>query len=460
MVIKTELQLEKNHREEFKAYTENIVDGIPIMSPRYLNSDDRRLYIRRTMREDHTYRIKSSPEDTQQKFDKLYDSYFSFFRGTALLYYRDYAGIDHELPVVFTIGDIHPENFGVMPNKDDVPFFGVNDFDEAHFAPFTYDVRRGAVGFYLSTKENGFSKKKRKKIVRAFVEGYLDGLREFAKDDREKFFQYRMDNSPKLIKKLLEDSLESRKSFLKEKIHLKKKKFRVTEEVVPYSHHIEEFQKVVDKYVKKNKIKVPKQHKNFFKVTDVAIKKGSGTASLGLDRYWILLEGETDAADDCVILEMKQSRISALQDLVPFFTGNEEQNDAKAEQIVKAHDIHLVGGDAMYGYAKYEDKSYLMRERSPYKNDFDTEDLGKKQFKKYARVCGKTLAQTHARSDQDTGVMDGNAEEEILQSIIPHVFVDDMVRFAHRAAKRIVKDHQLFQKDYDIGAFDFMGNQR
>lgn len=458
MIIKTELHLVEDRTEMFRTYVTELTEGQLKIHPRYLKKDERRLYIRRTLREDHTRRIKNSPEDTKQKFDKLAGSYFSFFRGTALLYYRDYAGIDADLPVVFTIGDIHPENFGVMPNQDNVPFFGVNDFDEAHFAPFTYDVRRGAVGFYLAAHEEGFSKKHCKKFARCFVRGYRDGLKEFAKDDREKYFQYRIDNSPKLIKKLLEDSLTERKEFLKEKINLKKKKFKITDEIVPYSQHCAEFQKVVDKYVKKNKIEVPKNADGFFEVTDVAIKKGSGTASLGLDRYWILLEGETEANDDCVILEMKQSRISALEGLVPFFAGNEEQEDAKAEQIVKAHNVHLVGGDPLYGYATYQDQSYLVRERSPFKNDIDLDELDKKEWKAYARVCGKTLAQTHARSDQDTGIMEGNAEETILKSMIPKVFEDDMVRFAKRAAKRIRKDHQLFKKDYELGAFDFVTN--
>ena len=31
-----------------------------------------------------------------------------------------------------------------MPNEDNAPFFGVNDFDESIFAPFSYDVKRSA----------------------------------------------------------------------------------------------------------------------------------------------------------------------------------------------------------------------------------------------------------------------------------------------------------------------------
>jgi len=55
-------------------------------------------------------------------------------------------------------------------------------------------------------------------------------------------------------------------------------------------------------------------------------------------------------------------------------------------------------------------------------------------------------------------VLEGNAEEKILQSIIPLVFIDDIVRFARQAGEQVISDHAVFQKDYDLGAFDFMGN--
>ena len=54
------------------------------------------------------------------------------------------------MPAVFALGDVHPANFGGMPSADNVPIFGVNDFDEAHYAPFTWDLKRGAVGFLLA----------------------------------------------------------------------------------------------------------------------------------------------------------------------------------------------------------------------------------------------------------------------------------------------------------------------
>ncbi len=445
---------EHNCQADFQDFARRYASGRIYIHPTLLPGEQRRIYIRDTLREDHEARIQNKPEEASHKFDKLATSLFKFFRGTALLYYRDQAGCDAGMPVVFTIGDVHPENFGVMPNENNAPFFGVNDFDEAYFAPFTYDVKRGATGFYIATVENKFSKKHAKKVVRCFVNGYLEGLQSFAKDDRERWHQFRLDNSPGMIKELIKEAKTARGTFLKEKIDIEKERFRNSDEVVPYSKYLKDFQKVINTYVKDNALEVNRAKKDFFEIKDVAIKKNSGTASLGLDRYWILINGPTDQKDDSIILEMKQARTSALIGLVGK-TKQDEGDTDKADRIVNAHNVHLVGGDRFYGYAKYANKSYLIRERSPFKHEMDLEDLDKKGMTKYAEICGQTLAQTHARSDEDAGVPNHKAENQILESINPKLFVDDIVRFARASFKRIKQDYHFFKKDHKLGAFDF-----
>jgi len=442
--------------EAFKAFAQQRAEGQVLLAPVLLPPEERRLYIRRTIREDHQFRIHNRPEGAQAKFDKLAKSPFTFFRGTALLYYRDQAGTDGHLPTVLTIGDVHPENFGVMPNEDGVPFFGINDFDEAYFAPFSWDLKRGAVGFYIAAKENGFAQKKRSKVVKSFVSGYLNGLKEFARDDREKWRQYRIDNSPPMIKELLESALTSREKFLKKIVDLDKGLFTPSDEIVPRSKLVSEFQQAIDQYCETNDIDT-KGRAGHFKVKDVALKKDSGAASLGLDRYYVLIDGPTGDVRDDIILELKQARRSALYGLTPQRVA---QEDGKAERILQSQEIHLVGGDPYYGRTTFNDLEFIVRERSPYKDKIDVDDLSLKELKEYARICGQVLAQAHARSDEDTGVMDGRAEEQILGSINLNVFKDDIVRFAKVTADRIYEDYELFQKDHVLGAFNFVKQEK
>lgn len=444
---------EQDRSQEFEDFALRRAEGKVVLPPTLLPSYERRLHVRNTLREDHGYRIRQRPEGAQLKFDTLADDVFSFFRGSALLYYRDYAGTDGHLPIVLCIGDVHPENFGSMPSEDNVPIFGANDFDEACWAPFTYDVKRGAVGFAIISRENGLSKKKQKKVVRSWIKGYLEGLKVFLMGDRERWHQFRIDNSPSLIQDLLEGAMQKRKPFLEKKIDLEHLTFRPTHKVVPRGSAVEKFQQIVDEYVEENGVMRSIWPDDFFTVKDVAVKKGSGTASLGLDRYWILVKGRSERPEDCVILEMKQARRSAIYGLTP---PVDLDNDGKADQTVRAQQIHLVGGDPLYGSAEIDGMSFLVRERSPYKDDIDVDDLSYKEMKRYAHICGQALALCHARSDEDTNLEEGEVERRILSAITPRLFRHDIFRFVDAAVSRIYKDYKMFRSDHRAGAFNFI----
>lgn len=167
----------------------------------------------------------------------------------------------------------------------------------------------------------------------------------------------------------------------------------------------------------------------------------------------MLLEGWSEDTSDRVVLEMKQARRSALYGLVP---DNDFEEAEKAQQVVMSHQVHLVGGDPFYGQTVIDDESFVVRERSPFKDDIDVDDLSKGDLKTYAAICGRALAQPHARSDADTGIMEGDAEKRILQSIQEEVFCDDVIDFAENASKRIYADHTLFQRDHALGVFRFL----
>jgi uncharacterized protein (DUF2252 family) len=442
--------------EQYRRFAEARAAGEVMSPPHLLTGQARREHVRRTLLEDHRRRIHNRPQGAQAKFDVLARDEFTFFRGTALLYYRDLAGTDGHLPVVFTVGDVHPENFGVMPNSDGAPFFGVNDFDEAWAAPFSYDVKRGAVGFWLVAQRNGLKRKHRRRVARAFVDGYLDGLRAFASDDRSSTFQFRLDNSPPLIRDVIKEGVDDRRALVEKYVDTESGRFRPSRKRVAHSSHIDEFQAVIDGYVAENDLGTVPRPDDFFRVVDVARKKGSGTGSMGLDRYWVLLQGWGEGVDRCVVLELKQARRSALFGLVPRTeVAEKDAAGPQGERIVHAQHVHLVNGDPLYGSAEIDGTSFLVRERSPYKHEVDTATLSRDDLVTYAGVCGQALAQPHARSDEETGIMAGSAEHRILAAVHPKLFGDDVVCFAEQAAARVAEDYAMFRRDHALGAFRY-----
>lgn len=430
--------------------------GELVMLPRMLTGHDRRLHVRQTLREDHQTRISQRSEGAEAKFEKLAGSLYSFFRGTCLLFYRDLAGEDAWMPTVLTLGDVHPENFGVMPSSDNVPIFGVNDFDEAYYAPFTWDLKRGTVGFMIAAQEEGgYGPKKQRKIARRFVRGYIDGITEYARDGIEQDHQMRMDTAPPLIAELIEDALTDRAQWLADDyLDEYGRGFRADDELVPVSSRREEFQALVDRYVAENGIAVPDRAAGL-RVKDVAQRKGQGTASLGLARYYILIEGpHADGSDDLVI-EFKQARRSALAGLVP---ASDFSFEGQGDRIVHAQDVQLVRGDVFFGAIEHEGMSFMARERAPFRDDIDLDDLSKGEWKKYAGICGYTLAHAHALSDE-VGAVDHDVEPKIVAAIGQHdLFVDDIVSYAEEAAERVRRDHEAFQADHALGAFRSVDN--
>ncbi|MDQ2851636.1 MAG: DUF2252 domain-containing protein [Actinomycetota bacterium] len=436
--------------------------GEMVLLPRMLTGYDRRVRVRQTIREDHETRIATRNEETQAKFDKLAGSLFSFFRGTALLFYRDMVGEDAWMPTVLAAGDVHPQNFGVVPNADDVPVFGVNDYDEAAYAPFTWDLKRGATAFMLAAGyEGGKGKKKQRSIAGAFVRGYAEYIASYAADGTETEDELRRDNSPQVIAELIKDATSgSRSKYLAKKyLDETRQRFASSKKIVPISSRHEEFQDLIDQYVRDSNIQVPARAAGM-RVKDVAERKGQGTASLGLTRYYVLIAGPGDDGSDDVLLEIKRARRSALTGLVPASDFNSTDADPATDvthhhgaRVADAHRVSMVNPGVFYGSLTHEGNSFLVRERSWYRDDVDLADLSSADWHQYARVSGRVLARAHAMSDED-GKIDHDIEPAITSAIgAVDLFAQDIIHFAVDAAHRVRRDHETFRADHALGAF-------
>lgn len=435
--------------ESFRDLARRRAEGEMVLLPRRLRGNDRRLHVRQTLREDHATRITRGTEETLVKFEKLAASRYSFFRGTCLLFYRDMAGEDALMPTVLALGDVHPENFGIMPSADNVPIFGVNDFDEAYYAPFTWDLKRGATGFLVgAAEEGGLGPKRSRRATRRFVEGYVEGITEFARHGREADHQIRRDNAPELVRRLFDAADTRRRDWLVDDYHDEYGSgFRASRKLVPVTARRAEFQEVVDRLAAG--VEVP-ERAGAMRVKDVAVRKGQGTASLGLDRYYVLVEGPRADATDDLIIEFKQARRSALDGLVP---PSDYRVDGAAERIAHAQSVQLVNGDVFYGSVEFDGLSFMSRERAPFRESIDVGELSKKEWDEYARICGRSLAHVHSLSDE-AGHIDHDIEPEIVAAMgPPELFVDDILRFADEADERLTVDHASFRADHALGAF-------
>lgn len=424
----------------------------PTPSPTTLAPKARAEHVSRALTAYNQGIIKDNPAGARAKFTQLSASPFVFFRGSAELFYRDLAGSDSNLPRVLCNGDVHPQNFGVMPSADGALIFGLNDFDEAHPAPFTWDLKRGCVGFELAAEEQGLGEKARKAITEGFVHGYLKALKTFAKGAGEEQHRFTEANSPGVVVDLLRDAAGvKRKSFLKKRVDLDEVRFSPTDEIKPLAGRVADFQAAIDGYRSSLGPDAPKSD-DFFRVKDVAIKTGSGTGSIGLWRYYVLVEGESKKGKDDCILEIKRLRPSALQSHAADSALSVRGPGAR---VSRAHQIQLVGGDPLYGHTQLDGASYLVRERSPHKRSIDLESLSPKDFVRYAEVCGAALAQAHARGDLGQEDQKAGIEGKILKSMNPKTLPEQLRSFTEHMSAQIRHDHASFCEAHKSGQHDF-----
>jgi len=130
-------------------------------APRRLTGHDRRLHVRRTLREG----LQEPADGTGPAFARLADSPLAFFRGTSRLSERDRTGDGTDMPVVAVSGSVPLLDAG----------------DQLDDAPFTRDLERAATAFLMAAEElGGASENRAYKVARRFLRSYLDAMRQLA----------------------------------------------------------------------------------------------------------------------------------------------------------------------------------------------------------------------------------------------------------------------------------------
>src|SRR5689334_7140408 len=92
-----------------------------------------------------TYNSGRDPARLARKYIAMASDPFVFFRGSAHLFWEDWAkGASHlpASPLVWACGDLHLENFGSYLGDNRLVYVDLNDFDEAALGPATADLTR------------------------------------------------------------------------------------------------------------------------------------------------------------------------------------------------------------------------------------------------------------------------------------------------------------------------------
>ncbi|MGE0863934.1 MAG: DUF2252 family protein [Vicinamibacterales bacterium] len=116
--------------------------------------------------------------DLKQKRARMDESPFVFLRATYYWWAMRWAAVPPSVaaaPTVISVGDLHMENFGTWRDAEGRLIWGINDFDEAHAAPYTNDLVRLATSVLLAASARQLRISPRV-ACQAMLDGYAANL--------------------------------------------------------------------------------------------------------------------------------------------------------------------------------------------------------------------------------------------------------------------------------------------
>lgn len=404
--------------------------------------------------------MKLDYEKRKSKYAKMMESPFRFFRGSAYLFYYDITKIPFSFHTAedkptWIQGDLHMDNFGAFQNELGEIVYDINDFDEGYVGSYLYDLLRMSVSIALYGEAQGLSDKEQKQRIAHYLQAYYAQLKRFTKGKDDPFtLTFTKENTKGPVKKVLKKLAKRQRDHLLQDItYINENNQRVfswSEEIQPTSNSEKNILESLTEAYFNSLDTEDKKDISFYKIKDIARKHGTGTASIGLDRYYILIEGAKDAQGlDDLVLEVKEVRSPIPAYFLPYREQFWEKYEHQGKRVVETQKAMHHLEDPYLGYLTIDGRDFYVRERSPYKKKVKADQLiTPENFDATLEIMGKVTAKIHARADVDTEkeLFSYECEEEILAAIGANFdhFCSQIVFVASSYKEQVNNDYKLF----------------
>jgi uncharacterized protein (DUF2252 family) len=273
--------------------------------------------------------LRSRPALVAGKYRRMAGDLYSFYRGNLPVFAHDArqgsavseTGAPFESLLVTTLGDAHPENFGILVASDDTLAFEPNDFDSADRYPLYWDCVRLFVGLALAARlsnagddgARAAARGEERSIVTASAAAYADAL--VAASAGAPGGRITTGGGQPNLDDLFErgaDDLGSRDELDLTTLEGGVRRFRrgvidaaePTADLVDLPGHARAaLPAALERYASTLVVALPP---GYLEVLDVVRERGSGVASWPRVRVLLLVRGPSDAPEDDVILELKE----------------------------------------------------------------------------------------------------------------------------------------------------------
>lgn len=413
------------------------------------------------------------PGNGHAKHKKMSISPFVFYRGTSQLFYNDVASglLDipsvENIPLTTIMGDCHTSNFGFFTEEGSFGeriIFSVNDFDDACVGHGIWDIIRLLVSLLLAAEhckgvvdgcyasEKDYSHKTAvdneqvQRAMQAFLNAYMlvleQGLSRKASDTY--FLDETFDDfaTPSPIQKRYQ---KAKKVVLGGECFLEKSSLA---KAIALEHYPLKFKQREDKFVRLSgeefrEITRAVSPYFFESILDIVARVGSGTGSVGMQRYYALVGpediNEVSQLALCHVVEIKQQREAA--PLFHFPNLHHQNRLNPAHLTVKCQRRMQRRSDYILDEAYFNAQHWLVRSRHHAKVGIDPEHIGIGKvnthhggFIFYASACGQELARAHCRGDRYS------LDYERAQLSYLQTHAKRLLEIANQYAKQVMQD--------------------
>jgi uncharacterized protein (DUF2252 family) len=353
------------------------------------------------------------PDLVPLRIERMSASPFAFYRGTAAIQAADLAREPHSGILVASCGDAHVSNFGFYASPQRTLMFDLNDFDEAAWAPWEWDLKRlitsVVIGGQATNREHAVVQDAALAAIHTYARSMAVNTE---RSPVSRYFEHfdaeagiaAMDKASKgTMRAAIRDAEKRTGDRAARKLTTAGPDGRLTfvEQPPTLTHTDEEVEGRLTenfrRYTASASVDI-RMVLSQYTVSDIA-RRVVGVGSVGTLCTLIVLQ---DSTGNALLLQGKQAERSVLEQY-----GGIEQPPAVADYITE----HAQGGrvvamqrilqavsDPFLGHLRAYAGDFYVRQFHDMKGGVEIETLDDSAFQRYSESCAAVLARAHAQS--------------------------------------------------------------
>ena len=349
---------------------------------------------------------------------RMSESPFAFYRGTAAIMAADLANEPHSGILVPSCGDAHVANFGFYASPQRTLLFDLNDFDEAGWAPWEWDLKRLVASLVIAGQATERDERVVRRSVVTAVKSYAFAMRiASTAPPLQRYYTHfeaaagtgRMDPESRRV---LDRAIKHARKNTEQRAARKLTQMDETGTLrfiprppttVPLDPELRSLQQeLVDRYLRTVTTDINLQMQHYTAVD--SIRRVVGVGSVGTRCTLTLFQ---DGDENAFILQSKEAGPSVLEQYggieQPATLTRLTEEQGHGGRVVAMQRILQAVSDPFLGSLQYSGEDFgafdlYVRQFRDMKGGIDVETVDDAPFVTYAQACGVTLARAHAQA--------------------------------------------------------------